>query len=79
MSPSIVTPRSTTCLDYCRHSADPVGELVLRLHRVWTPERGKWSDAICTALQLANFWQDVTVDARKDRIYAPLRILPPPV
>jgi squalene synthase HpnC len=62
-------------LDYCRHSADPVGELVLRLHRVWTPERGKWSDAICTALQLANFWQDVTVDARKDRIYAPLEDL----
>ncbi|MBP9127843.1 MAG: squalene synthase HpnC [Elusimicrobia bacterium] len=58
-------------LFYCRHSANPVGELVLRLFGLWTPERGRWSDAICTALQLANFWQDVTVDALKDRIYIP--------
>lgn len=57
---------------YCRHSANPVGELVLRLFGLWTTERGRWSDAICTALQLANFWQDVTVDALKDRIYIPL-------
>jgi phytoene/squalene synthetase len=62
-------------LDYCVHSANPVGELVLRLFRAWTPDRGKWSDDICTALQLANFWQDVSVDARKDRIYAPLEDL----
>jgi squalene synthase HpnC len=58
-------------LDYCAHSANPVGELVLRLFGAWTPERGAWSDAICTALQLANFWQDVAVDAKKDRIYVP--------
>ncbi|MBK7688327.1 MAG: squalene synthase HpnC [Elusimicrobia bacterium] len=68
-------PTYDQLLDYCRHSADPVGELVLRLHRAWTPQRGRWSDAICTALQLANFWQDVIVDAAKDRIYAPLEDL----
>jgi phytoene synthase len=68
-------PTFERLLDYCHHSADPVGELVLRLFRVWTPERGRRSDAICTALQLANFWQDVTVDAAKDRIYAPLEDL----
>lgn len=56
---------------YCRHSANPVGELVLRLSGEWTPQKGMWSDAICTALQMANFWQDVTVDALKDRIYIP--------
>ncbi len=68
-------PSFDDVLDYCRHSADPVGELVLRLFRRWTPERGRLSDAVCTALQLANFWQDVTVDAAKDRIYAPLEDL----
>ena len=57
---------------YCRHSANPVGEIVLRLFDGWTEQRGRWSDAICTALQLANFWQDVTVDALKNRIYIPL-------
>lgn len=62
-------------LFYCHHSADPVGELVLRLFGEWTEERGAWSNAICTALQLANFWQDVTVDARKDRLYVPLEDL----
>ncbi len=64
-------PTFEDVLFYCRHSANPVGEIVLRLHRAWTPERGRRSDAICTALQLANFWQDVTVDAAKDRIYIP--------
>jgi len=58
-------------LDYCRYSANPVGELVLRVFGFWNEERGKWSDAVCTGLQLANFWQDVTVDAAKDRIYVP--------
>jgi squalene synthase HpnC len=58
-------------LYYCRHSANPVGELVLRIFGEWTDQRGRWSDDICTALQLANFWQDVTVDANKDRIYVP--------
>jgi squalene synthase HpnC len=61
--------------DYCRHSASPVGELVLCLFGQWNERRGAWSDAICTALQLANFWQDVTVDARKNRLYIPLEDL----
>lgn len=59
-------------LGYCRNSADPVGELVLRLFGAWTPERGERSDAICTALQLTNFWQDMAVDALKGRLYVPL-------
>lgn len=56
---------------YCRFSANPVGEIVLRLFGAWTEPRARWSNAICTALQLANFWQDVTVDGLKNRIYIP--------
>jgi phytoene synthase len=60
-------------LDYCRRSANPVGRLVLLLHGYNDPERFAQSDAICTALQLANFWQDVAVDWKKDkRVYLPL-------
>lgn len=59
-------------LDYCRRSANPVGRLVLILHGEDNERRLEWSDNICTALQLANFWQDVGVDIRKDgRIYIP--------
>ncbi|MDE1170717.1 MAG: squalene synthase HpnC [Verrucomicrobium sp.] len=58
-------------LDYCRRSANPVGRLVLLLHGHRAPEQLEASDAICTALQLANFWQDVSVDLLKDRIYLP--------
>ncbi len=58
--------------DYCRCSANPVGRLVLRLCGYDDPERDRLSDATCTALQLANFWQDVTVDFEKDRVYLPL-------
>ncbi len=58
-------------LDYCRRSANPVGRLVLLLHGFHDAERFAQSDAICTALQLANFWQDVGVDFKKDRIYVP--------
>ncbi|MGE9296000.1 MAG: squalene synthase HpnC [Puniceicoccales bacterium] len=59
-------------LDYCRRSANPVGRLVLILHGHHDEQFFKWSDAICSALQLANFWQDVGVDIRKDgRIYIP--------
>jgi len=61
--------------DYCRCSANPVGRLVLRLCGYADDERDRWSDATCTALQLANFWQDVTVDLEKDRIYLPLDLL----
>ncbi len=58
-------------LDYCRRSANPVGRLVLLLHRIRDEELHKLADKICTGLQLANFWQDVGVDLEKDRIYLP--------
>jgi len=60
---------------YCRCSANPVGRLVLRLCGYADQERDRMSDATCTALQLANFWQDVTVDFEKDRVYLPLDLL----
>jgi squalene synthase HpnC len=60
---------------YCRCSANPVGRLVLRLCGYADPERDRMSDATCTALQLANFWQDVTGDFEKDRVYLPLDLL----
>jgi squalene synthase HpnC len=62
-------------LGYCRNSANPVGRLVLYLCGYSDPARQRLSDATCTALQLANFWQDVTVDLLKDRVYLPLDIL----
>ncbi len=60
---------------YCRNSANPVGRLVLYLCGYSDAERQRLSDATCTALQLANFWQDVTVDLTKDRVYLPLEVL----
>jgi squalene synthase HpnC len=60
---------------YCRYSANPVGRLVLGLCGYHDPERQALSDATCTALQLANFWQDVTVDLEKDRVYLPQELL----
>src|SRR6185295_1456244 len=60
---------------YCRYSANPVGRLVLYLCGYSDAARQRLSDATCTALQLANFWQDVTVDLEKDRVYIPLEIL----
>src|SRR5262245_11618211 len=57
--------------DYCRLSANPVGELVLALFGVVTPERIAWSDAICTALQLVEHCQDVREDVGRGRIYLP--------
>lgn len=62
-------------LDYCRYSANPVGRLVLYLCGHSDAERQRLSDATCTALQLANFWQDVAVDLKKNRIYIPLEDL----
>lgn len=59
-------------LDYCKYSANPVGHLVLYLGGYSDAERQKLSDYTCTALQQANFWQDVTVDYLKGRIYLPL-------
>ena len=60
---------------YCRNSANPVGRLVLYLCGYSDSRRQQLSDATCTALQLANFWQDVTVDLAKDRVYLPLEVL----
>ena len=62
-------------LGYCRNSANPVGHLVLYLCGYNDEERQKLSDYTCTALQLANFWQDVSVDWKKDRVYLPLEDL----
>jgi len=61
--------------DYCKYSANPVGRLVLGLCGYRDAARQALSDATCTALQLANFWQDVTVDWEKDRVYLPLDLL----
>ena len=62
-------------LDYCHYSANPVGRLVLELFGHREPERVALSDAICTALQLTNFWQDVGADLKRDRVYLPLEDL----
>jgi squalene synthase HpnC len=60
---------------YCRNSANPVGRLILYLGGYSDVARQRLSDATCTALQLANFWQDVTVDLLKDRVYIPLDVM----
>ena len=65
----------TEVFGYCRCSANPVGRLVLRLCGYADDERDRLSDSTCTALQLANFWQDVTTDWEKDRVYLPLDLL----
>ena len=62
-------------LDYCVYSANPVGHLVLYLCDYRDPERQRLSDFTCTALQLANFWQDVSRDLEKGRLYIPLDAL----
>ncbi len=61
--------------DYCRYSANPVGRLVLLLCGYCDAERQQLSDYTCTALQLANFWQDVARDLDRDRLYIPLDAL----
>lgn len=58
-------------LDYCRRSANPVGRLLLHLFKRTSETDLRQSDAICTALQLINFWQDVAIDYAKGRIYLP--------
>ena len=58
-------------LDYCRRSANPVGRLLLHLYRVTDELSLRQSDCICTALQLINFWQDLSVDIPRGRIYLP--------
>jgi squalene synthase HpnC len=65
-------PDYPTLLDYCRRSANPVGRLMLGLYGVDDAVSLRESDAVCSALQLINFWQDVGIDIEKGRIYLPL-------
>jgi len=58
-------------LEYCRRSANPVGRLLLHVFRRADAQNLAWSDSICSALQLVNFWQDAEIDYAKDRIYLP--------
>lgn len=58
-------------LDYCRRSANPVGRLVLRLSGYRDADLERASDAVCTALQLTNFWQDLSIDWSRGRLYVP--------
>ena len=64
-------PDRPELLDYCRRSANPIGRLLLHLYGVDQPASLQQSDAICTALQLANFWQDLRIDTARGRIYLP--------
>jgi phytoene synthase len=57
--------------DYCRRSANPVGRLVLRVAGYRSDDRDGWSDEVCTALQLTNFWQDLAIDWARGRLYVP--------
>ena len=59
-------------LDYCRRSANPVGRLLLHLNNMHDSASLAQSDAICSALQLINFWQDLSIDTARDRLYLPL-------
>jgi squalene synthase HpnC len=58
-------------LDYCRRSANPIGRLLLALYRRRDPAELSMADAICTGLQLTNFWQDIAIDWAKGRVYLP--------
>jgi squalene synthase HpnC len=64
-------PEYGALLDYCRRSANPIGRLLLHLFRHANADSLAQSDAICTGLQLTNFWQDVAVDYAKGRVYLP--------
>ena len=64
-------PDYTALLDYCRRSANPVGRLMLGLYGTVDEASLRESDAVCSALQLINFWQDVGIDIEKGRIYLP--------
>lgn len=66
---------SDELLDYCRRSANPVGRLLLELFDIRNDEANTYSDKVCTALQLINFYQDVSVDIKKGRIYIPINSL----
>ena len=60
--------------DYCRRSANPVGRLVLRIAGVADAQADARADAVCTALQLANFWQDLALDWARGRLYVPREV-----
>jgi phytoene synthase len=62
-------------LDYCRRSANPIGRLVLRIAGYRSERLDGWSDAVCTALQLTNFWQDLKRDYDRGRIYLPFETM----
>ena len=62
-------------LDYCRRSANPIGRLVLGVAGVHDERLARQSDAVCTALQLVNFWQDLEKDWAKGRVYVPVEVL----
>lgn len=64
-------------MDYCRRSANPVGRLVLRIAGYDRPDLDTASDAVCTALQLTNFWQDLEIDWQRGRLYVPASIWQP--
>lgn len=68
-------PSYAVLLDYCRRSANPIGRLLLEIYGEATPTNLAHSDAICTALQLTNFWQDIAIDWSKGRVYVPLEDL----
>jgi squalene synthase HpnC len=73
-SQDIIKTRYATFMelkDYCRRSADPVGRLLLKLFRADSADNLRRSDAVCSALQLINHWQDVAIDWTKDRVYLP--------
>lgn len=65
-------PDRAAVLDYCRRSANPVGRLLLHLNGVTDARSLRQADAICSGLQLANFWQDLSVDGPRQRVYVPL-------
>ncbi|WP_397475668.1 squalene synthase HpnC [Pusillimonas sp.] len=64
-------PDDEALLDYCTRSANPVGRLMLHLYGATHPENLRQADAVCTGLQLTNFWQDVAIDWNKSRVYLP--------
>ncbi len=61
--------------EYCHYSANPVGEMLLRIFDVADESNIELSDEICTALQMVNFWQDISVDFKSERVYIPRKLL----
>jgi phytoene/squalene synthetase len=70
-----IYPDRASLLDYCRRSANPVGRLLLHLYGMADATSLRQSDAICSALQLINFWQDISIDGPRHRHYVPLEDL----